>query len=59
MLLDDSVETTYRNCGITVLSPDREITDHMTNVCKNFGLSYEIIDPTDNKIKVIIIKRVS
>ena len=47
MILDDSVETTYRNCGITVLSPDREITDHMTNVCKNFGLSYEIIDPTD------------
>ena len=47
MILDDSSETIYRNCGITVLSPDREITDHMTSICKNFGLSYEIIDPSD------------
>ena len=47
MILDDSVELTYRNCGITVLSPDREIIDHMINVCDNFGLSYNVIDPTD------------
>ena len=47
MILDTSGEITYRNCGITVLSPDREISDHMINVCKNFGLSYNIIDPSD------------
>lgn len=47
MILDDSGEVTYKNCGITVLSPDREISDHMISVCKNFGLSYNIIDPSD------------
>ena len=47
MILDDSGYITYKNCGITVLSPDREITDHMISVCKNLGLSYNIIDPSD------------
>ena len=47
MILDDSGEITYKNCGITVLSPDREISDHMISVCNNFGLSYNIIDPSD------------
>lgn len=47
MILDSSSTITYKNCGITVLSPDREITDHMIDVCKNFGLSYNIIDPSD------------
>lgn len=48
MILDTSIGITYKNCGVTVLSPDREITDHMIEVCKNFGLSYNIIDPSDN-----------
>lgn len=47
MILDSSTEITYKNCGITVLSPDREISDHMISICKNFGLSYSIIDPSD------------
>lgn len=47
MILDASSEITYKNCGITVLSPDREILDHMISVCKNFGLTYNIIDPAD------------
>ena len=47
MILDTSGTITYKNCGITVLSPDREISDNMINVCKNFGLSYNIIDPSD------------
>ena len=47
MILDSSSEITYKNCGITVLSPDREISDHMLSVCKNFGLTYNIIDPAD------------
>ena len=47
MILNDSCEITYKNCGVTVLSPDREITDNMISVCKNFGLSYNVIDPSD------------
>lgn len=47
MILDSTSEITYRNCGVTVMSPDREISDHMINVCKNFGLPYNIIDPSD------------
>ncbi len=47
MILDSSTDITYKNCGITVLSPDREISDHMISICKNFGLSYNIIDPSD------------
>lgn len=47
MILDSSTEITYRNCGVTVLSPDREISDDMISVCKNLGLSYNIIDPSD------------
>lgn len=47
MILDSSSGITYKNCGITVLSPDREISDHMISVCKNFGLNYNVIDPSD------------
>lgn len=47
MILDSSTEITYKNCGVTVLSPDREISDNMISICKNFGLSYNIIDPSD------------
>jgi len=47
MILDASGDISYKNCGVTVLSPDREISDHMIGVCKNFGLTYNIIDPSD------------
>lgn len=47
MILDSTSEITYKNCGVTVMSPDREISDHMIDVCKNLGLTYNIIDPTD------------
>ena len=47
MILDSTSEITYRDCGVTVMSPDREISDHMISVCKNFGLSYNIIDTSD------------
>ena len=48
MILDDSPYITYKNCGVTVLSPDRDITDHMISICKNMNLNYNIIDPSDN-----------
>lgn len=47
MILDSTSEITYKNCGVTVMSPDREISDHMMDVCKNFGLTYNVIDPSD------------
>lgn len=47
MILDSSAEITYRNCGVTVLSPDKEISNNMISVCKNLGLSYNVIDPSD------------
>lgn len=47
MILDSSSGITYRNCGVTVLSPDKEISNNMINVCKNLGLSYNVIDPSD------------
>ena len=48
MILDSSNEITYRNCGVTVMAPDRELLDDMISVCKNFGLTYNLIDPSDS-----------
>lgn len=45
MLLSISPEYIYRNVGITVMSPDYEIIDHMKDVSENFGFSYNMIDP--------------
>ena len=39
--------STYRDLGITLISPDYEIIDHMIDVCNNFGLSYNIVDPSN------------
>ena len=48
IILSNLPEITYKNCGITVLSPDREISDHMINVCKNYQIPYNVIDPLDS-----------
>lgn len=45
MILSSSPELIYRNVGLTVMSPDYEIVDHMKDVCENFGFSYNILDP--------------
>ena len=37
----------YRDLGITTLSPDYESTEKMINVCKNFHIKYNIIDPAN------------
>ena len=47
MILDSSSEITYKNCGITVMSPDKEISKNMISVCENFDLDYKVIDPAD------------
>lgn len=38
----------YRNLGITYMSPDYETIEKIENVCDNFGLSYNIIDPANS-----------
>lgn len=38
----------FKDLGLTIMSPDIEITNHMADVCDNFNLSYEIIDPSDS-----------
>ena len=37
----------YRNLGLTLMSPDYEIIEQMINVCKNFGIDYDVIDPNN------------
>ncbi len=41
-------ENVYRDLGLTIMAPDYEIINHMTDVCKNFDMEYEIIDPENN-----------
>ena len=38
-------EITYKDLGLTLMAPDYEVISHMIDVCKNFGISYNIIDP--------------
>ena len=40
--------TVYKNLGITYLAPDHESISHMKDVASNFGIKYNIIDPSDN-----------
>ncbi len=37
----------YRNLGLTLMAPDYEVISHMTSVCKNFNVPYNLIDPSD------------
>ena len=38
----------YKNLGLTLMSPDIEVINHMMDVCNNFKLNYQIIDPTNH-----------
>lgn len=42
-------EYTYRNIGLTLMAPDYEIIAQMIEVCNNFGISYNIVDPSNPK----------
>ena len=49
MILSSSGGTTvYRNLGLTLMAPDYEVVSHITNVCDNFGLEYNIVDPSNS-----------
>lgn len=41
-------ENVYRDLGLTLMAPDYEEIAHMIDVCKNFGVSYEVVDPEDS-----------
>ena len=48
MILSSSSKTTYRDIGITYLSPDDESIFKMIDVCNNYGISYTLLDPLDS-----------
>ena len=49
MILNNSGDSIiYKNLGLTLMSPDYEIIDHMTDVCENFGFAYDIVDPSNS-----------
>ncbi len=37
-------ETIFKDLGLTLMSPDIEVIDHISEVCDNFNLPYTIID---------------
>lgn len=40
-------EISYRNLGLTSMSPDFESTSRIMDVCKNYHIKYNIIDPSN------------
>ncbi len=46
MILSSGSTTLYKDLGVTLLSPDNEVIQHMTDVCTNFGFEYNLIDPS-------------
>ncbi len=38
-------EISYRDLGITSISPDFETTSRIINICKNYHIKYNLIDP--------------
>ena len=41
-------EITYKDLGLTLMAPDYEVISHMVDVCDNFGISYNLIDPQNS-----------
>ena len=39
----------YRNLGLTSISPDYESTSRIINVCKNYHIKYNLIDPSSSE----------
>ena len=49
MILSASAdEYTYRDLGLTHISPDFESTSRIMNICKNFHIKYNLIDPSNS-----------
>ena len=47
LLSPETSELIYKDLGITSISPDFETIGHMEEVCKNFNMKYNIIDPSN------------
>lgn len=39
----------YRNLGLTSISPDFESTSRIINVCKNYHIKYNLVDPSSTE----------
>lgn len=48
MILSDSSDITFKNLGTTYLTPDFETISHMIDVCKNYKINYNLIDPSSS-----------
>lgn len=48
MILSSNTELIYKSVGLTHVAPDYETTSHVKDVCKNFNIKYNMIDPTDS-----------
>lgn len=46
MILSDYSDIVYRNLGITYLTADIETISHMIDVCNNYHIKYNLIDPS-------------
>src|SRR5574344_914388 len=44
---DSPSKMIYRDLGITYMAPDYETIGRIKNVCENFGINYNLIDPED------------
>ena len=45
-ILSSSSNIIYKDLGLTYMSPDYETLEQMMNVCDNYGIKYNIIDPS-------------
>ena len=48
MILSTSPKITYRNIGLTYISPDDESILKMIDVCNNYSIPYTLLDPLDS-----------
>ncbi len=44
----NGANTIYKNLGITYMAPDYESITHIKDVASNFGIKYNVVDPSDN-----------
>lgn len=47
-MLLSSAPYIYRNIGLSYVAPDYETISHIEDICKNFNLKYNIIDPSNS-----------
>ena len=48
MILNDGDNLLYKNLGITYMSPDYETIGKIKDVCDNFSIKYNVIDPENH-----------